>query len=173
MALAHGIDSPRDMLAKAKRDLTRLENAEAAEDNVGISDALMDVAVALDSIRGWLKHHRERQVKAGHSCFSEVELKTLERTLELSSFTNIANEYKHAGADRNSLTDEVLLSAPSSSLAGSQHAPQPRVKVVRKDKSRHRATDLARRGINETEAFMSRHAVPWLFDHSLKNIRQR
>src|SRR5262245_10813835 len=159
MALAYGITSPRDMLAKAKRDFTRLDKAEAAGNSVAITDALMDVSVALDSIRGWLHNHLKRIAKSRSPSFGKADIQALEKTLALSSFTDIANEYKHAGASRDSSTDDVLTSAPSFHLPGSSNSVFPRLKVVRKDLSRHRATDLARHGIAEMEAFMNKHGI--------------
>jgi hypothetical protein len=159
MALALGMKSPRDMLAKAKRDLARLERAEVAHDSLAISDALMDVAVALDSVRGWLRNRLKRSAESSPSSFTKADVHALEKTLALSSFTDIANEYKHASASPDASTDDVLLSAPSSDLGGSGEPTFPRIKVVRKDLSRHRATDLARHGITLTEAFMDKHRL--------------
>jgi hypothetical protein len=147
------------MLAKAKRDLMRLERAEANGDSVAISDALMDVSIALDSIRGWLHNHLKRIAKSGSPSFGKADIQVLEKTLALSSFTDIANEYKHAGTARDSSTDEVMTSAPSSHLAGAHDSAFPRLKVVRKDLSRHRATELAKHGIIEMETFMNKHGI--------------
>ena len=46
MTLAYGIGSPRDMLAKAKRDLERLETAEGVGDSVAIGDVVWLCIVA-------------------------------------------------------------------------------------------------------------------------------
>lgn len=85
MTLAYGIGSPRDMLAKAKRDLARLETAEGAGDSVTIGDALMDVAVALDSIRGWPYNYVKRVAKSGSSSFGKADINAIEVTFALSS----------------------------------------------------------------------------------------
>ena len=147
------------MLAKAKRDLARLETAEGAGDSVTIGDALMNVAVALDSIRGGPYNYVKRVAKSGSSSFGKADIKAIEVTLALSSYTDIANEYKHAGASRDTATDDVLLSAPSSLPASSHDSAFSPLKIVRKDLSRHRATDLGRSGIHAMETFMDRHSV--------------
>ncbi len=159
MPLAFGKSSPRDMLAKAKRDLARLRAAEASEDGVATGDALMDVAIALDSARLWLNGYHKRAVKAGSSPFTKAALAVLESALELSSYTNIANEYKHSGASRDASTSEVLLSVPSSHFSRDDSASFSRLKVTRSDLSRHRATDLAAQGIQTMESFMDKHSV--------------
>lgn len=72
MALTHGKNSPLDILAKAERDLTRLERAEAAREADAAGDALFDLAVTLTSLKDWLKEHPERSFTA-----SDVESYTL------------------------------------------------------------------------------------------------
>ena len=57
MPLSYGKSSPKDMLAKAQRDLIRLESAEAEQDSDAMSDALFDLAVVLTSLKDWLKKH--------------------------------------------------------------------------------------------------------------------
>lgn len=41
MSLSFGKKGPKDMLAKARRDLRRLEDAESAKESDAMSDALM------------------------------------------------------------------------------------------------------------------------------------
>jgi hypothetical protein len=77
----------------------------------------------------------------------------------LDSFRDVANELKHGGRpSRDSETADVLLSAPSSQLPVSAD-DFPRMKIIRKDGSRHRALDLARSAINDWEAFLRAHRL--------------
>jgi len=64
MTLTYGKSSPKDVLAKAQRDLKRLEDAEAAEEITQMSDALFDLAVGLTSLKDWLKKHPSETLTA-------------------------------------------------------------------------------------------------------------
>jgi hypothetical protein len=157
MPLAFGKSSPSDVISKARRDLRRLEIAEAGADQVGMSDALMDLSIAIDSVEDWLKRHAARSTAAS---FQTTDVAALFRSSALMSFADIANEFKHAGPRREATTAEVLTSVPSSSLPFDKaRSLAPPLKVSRKDASRHRVTDLARTAIAELEAFANRHGI--------------
>jgi hypothetical protein len=89
MALTHGKSSPHDILAKAERDLARLQQAEAAREEKAASDALFDLAVTVTSLKDWLKEHPGRSFSA-----SDVESYVAASTA-LNSFRDIANAGKH------------------------------------------------------------------------------
>ncbi len=155
MSLSFGKKEPKDMLAKARRDLRRLEDAESAKDSDAMSDALMDVSVSLASVRDWLRAHASKTTS-----FTPKEIDACEASsVPLGSFRDVANELKHGGRpSRDSQTADVLLSAPSSRLPASAD-DFPRMKVIRKDGSRHRALELARTAINHWEAFLRTHRL--------------
>jgi len=162
MPLLYWKSSPQDLLAKARRDLTRLQAAEAAQDSDAMSEALSDLAVALTSLKDWLKKHPS-------AAFSETTVEQyLNASLALSSFRDIANSAKHRVITKYvPKTSDVSTSAPSSSLAfienvtsdSKQPNSYPRLKIVRADGSRHRAVDLARMAIHDWQAFMQQHGV--------------
>jgi len=162
MPLWYGKSSPKDMLAKAQRDLIRLESAEAEQDSDAISDALFDLAVVLTSLKDWLK-------KQPSAAFSEATVEQYSAaSTALSSFRDIANSGKH-GVITNYVprTSDVSTSAPSSNLVFIENpaldSRQPnsysRLKIIRADGSRHRAVDLARTAIHDRQIFMQQHGV--------------
>jgi len=57
MSVHFGFSSPRDIPAKAGRDLDRLGVSLRAMDDEGVADALFDFAVAISSVRDWLRAH--------------------------------------------------------------------------------------------------------------------
>jgi len=163
VTLSFGKTSPQDILAKAERDLARLEASEAAQDATAASDAMFDLAVSLTSLKDWLKEHLPTPVSG------QVE-PYVAASLALSSYRDIANSGKH-GVIRKYLpkTNEVAASAIAVIDAAltaehfTQH-PQPgsapwRLKIVRVDQSRHRAIDLGQVAIREWRAFMSLHGM--------------
>ena len=155
MSLSFGKKGPKDMLAKARRDLRRLEDAESSKESDAMSDALMDVSVSLASVRDWLRAHASKTTS-----FTTKDIDACEASsVALDSFRDVTNELKHGGRpSRDSQTADVLLSAPSSQLPASAD-DFPRMKVIRKDRSRHRALDLARTAINDWEAFLRTHRL--------------
>lgn len=159
VALSYGKSSPQDILAKARRDLARLVAAEAAQDTEATSDALLDLAVVLTSLKDWLKKHSSASFSA-----TDVERYALASTA-LSSFRDIANSAKHRGITKYSpATSDVSTSAPSSGVGPpatgeAQANAYSRLKIIRADGSRHRAVDLARAAVQEWQDFMQQHGV--------------
>ena len=164
MALTYGKTSPQDVLAKAERDLARLENSELRQDKESMSDALFDLAVSLTSLKDWLKEHPL-------ASFTPAAVETyVANSIALSSFRDIANGGKHRVIRKYTpKTDDVTMSvAPAVSIAMIQisssrpttsRKPSSRLKIVRGDGSRHRATELGHAAIREWRAFMAQHAV--------------
>jgi len=159
MTLRYGKSDPKDLLAKSRRDLERLAQAEAGADDEAMGDALMDLSVTLTSLKDWLRKSAVRGAS-----FSEDDVEAfLKSSVPLSSFRDIANELKHGGPSRESETSDVLTSAPSSFIGSaaptSSKPPQPRLKITRKDGSRHRAIDLARTAVEDWEGYMRKHGL--------------
>jgi len=164
MALAYGKNSPQDVLAKAERDLARLEKAELSQDKDATSDALFDLAVALTSLKDWLKEH------PGAS-FTPASVESyVASSVALSSFRDIANGGKHRVIRRYTPeTDDVTSSSgvsvsiavidPGSGQSSPLPKPASRLKIIRADRSRHRATELGHAAIREWRAFMVQHSV--------------
>jgi hypothetical protein len=160
MTLSYGKLSPEDILAKARRDLSRLEVAEVAQEEAGVSDALFDLAVCLTGVKDWLKNHPSLSVSP----------KTVEQysaaSAALSSFRDIANTDKHRLITKyTTTTSDILTSAPNTVAVlvrgGStiKTGNSWRFKIVRADGSRHRAIDLGYAAIKEWESFMKLHGA--------------
>jgi hypothetical protein len=162
MTLTYGKSSPKDLLAKAQRDLKRLEGTEAAEEIEGMSDALFDLAVGLTSLKDWLKKHPSATLTA-----TDVE-HYWQASLALSSFRDLANAGKHRIiTNYTPTTTDTLTSAPNVPFTFLETVAKalgrgnryPRVKIIRVDGTRHRAVDLGRAGIDECQALMTRYGV--------------
>jgi hypothetical protein len=164
MALAYGMSSPQDILAKAKRDLARLERAEAAQDERAMGDALFDLAVSLTSLKDWLKEHR------GASFTPSTVESFVAGSTALNSFRDIANGGKHRVIRKYvPQTDDVTVSAQSAvsiamitvdPIANQKPSKSfPRLKIIRADGSRHRATELGHDAVREWQTFMAQHGV--------------
>jgi hypothetical protein len=158
MALAYGKHSPQQMLAKAERDLAHLEAAEAAQKKDELSDALFNLAVSLTSVRDWLKEQTE--VPFTHDTVQTY----VAASVALSSFRDIANAGKHrvirnyvpTTQDVAASVTIVLLKSPSQLHA----SPGPfRLKIIRKDGSRHRAVELGRVAVQEWKSFMRQYGL--------------
>ena len=164
MTLSFGKAAPQDMLSKAERDLARLEASESAQDGTAVSDAIFDLAVSLTSLKDWLKEHLPPADAA------KVE-PLVRNSVALSSFRDIANGGKHRvirrytpSTNRVSASATVVIDSALTAEHFTQR-PQPssapwRLKIIRANNSRHRATDLGRAAIREWRAFMSAHGVP-------------
>ncbi|SRR5258705_5103997 len=158
MTLRYGKNDTRDLLAKSRRDWERLARAEAGGDDEAMGDALMDLSVTLTSLKDWLG----KRAVSGASFSKDDVAAFLKSSVPLSSFRDIANELKHGAPGRDSETSDVLTSAPSSYVGSTppkSGRPQPRLKITRKDGSRHRAIDLARNAVEDLEGFMRKHAL--------------
>lgn len=163
MSIAYGLISPRDILAKAERDLRRLEAAHANEDDEGTSDALFDFAVSIASLKDWLKEHPTR-------AFSAADVEAYVRgSVALDAFRDIANTAKHRAIRRYvpetiearaSTTPQVSFAvlSPDEKLP-SIPRPAKHLKIVRADGSRHRALDLAATAVREWKGFMNSHGI--------------
>jgi len=164
MTLSYGMTSPQDMLAKAQRDLSRLEAAETAQDHKQMSDSLFDLAVSLTSLKDWLKEHPGASFSS-----SNVEAHVAD-SIALTAFRDIANDGKHRVIRKYtpqtmnvsaSATDsfQVIAIAGDDSGASEQAKLFYRLKVIRTDRSRHRATNLGHDAIREWQTFMKAHEL--------------
>jgi len=127
-----------------------------------MSDALSDLAVGLTALKDWLKCHPQ-------AAFTGADVENYwASSVALSSFRDIANAGKHRTITKYSpSTDDALTSAPSPPLTifdtiakkvgrGKKYS---RLKLIRADRSRHRAVDLGVAAISECEAFLVKYAV--------------
>jgi hypothetical protein len=160
MTLSYGKESPQDMLAKAERDLARLEAAELAQNNEAMSDSLFDLAIALTSLKDWLKEH------PGAS-FSPAQVeKYVGDSIALNTFRDVANGGKHR-IIRNyePQTMNVTTSAVSSFLVAvagnAREPPKPsyRLKIFRKDGASYRAVELGQSAVREWRDFLKSHGI--------------
>jgi hypothetical protein len=157
MSLTIGMSTPRDLLEKAERDLSALEGAAATQDETMIGDALYNFAVTAYHIKDWLKKHRSKSYAA-----RQVE-EYVNSSMALSSCRDICNAGKHATITQYApTTEEVTASLGAVTeivMPGRLATPIKRVKIVRKDGSRHEAVELATRAIEDWKRFFDQHGV--------------
>jgi hypothetical protein len=162
MTLTYGKSSPKDILGKAQRDLSRLEAAEAAHESEEISDSLFDLAIALTSLKDWLREHPSVTYAV-----NDVE-HYWQASVTLSAFRDLANAGKHRNITQYTPTTiDALTSASYAPLtimetaakAAGRGTKYPRIKIIRADGTRHRAVDLGRAAIKECQSFMTRYGV--------------
>jgi len=162
MTLTYGKLSPNDILGKAQRDLNRLEAAEAAQQSEEISDALLDLAIGLTSLKDWLKKHPS-------AIYAVIDVENYWQASEaLSTFRDLANAGKHRKITQYTpSTTDALTSASNAPLtfveivarAVGRSTQYPRIKINRTDGTRHRVVDLGRAAIKECQLFMTRYGV--------------
>lgn len=163
MPLAYGKHSPQEMLAKAQRDLARLEAAEASQKMDELSDALLNFAISVTSVKDWLKE----QPNAGYTPESVERFVSV--STALNSFRDIANEGKHRVIRRyvpttqDTLVSGLIVTVVLKSEKRAPQSPGPRVfyrlKIRRKDGSHHRAVELGRAAVQEWKAFMRENGL--------------
>jgi len=160
MALAYGKHSPQQILAKAERDLARLKAAEEAQKGEDeLSDALLNFAVSVTSVKDWLKAEPKAE-------FSPASVENyVKASAALSSFRDIANAGKHRGINKNATTEDTLVSATGVVVVARKpsrsHASKLffRLKIVRRDGSRHRAVEFGQVAVQEWKSFMRQYGV--------------
>jgi hypothetical protein len=162
MALSYGISSPRDLLSKAERDLSRLETAEKSDDSDGMSDSLFDLAIAVASVKDWLKEHPG-------SLFTPSNVEAyVAASVALGTFRDIANAAKHrvirhyvpntTALTLSATGAHVLAMLPDETVTESAK-PRSRLKIIRADGSRYRAVDLGHDAVREWRTFMNTHGI--------------
>lgn len=164
MSLSFGMNSPRDLLEKVRRDLVRLETAASAQVEEQISDALFDFAVAVTSLKDWLK-------KQSSSAFTDQDVENHVRgSVALSSFRDIANAGKHRGITRYSPSisevsasaTAVIIPSPDPVSGARPTAPAKptfKIKVIRRDGARLEAVQLSKQALADWETFFRTHSL--------------
>jgi len=136
MSLTFGKSSPTDILVKAQRDLGELESSEAAENTDDMGDALFNFAVALTSVKDWLKKHQSTTFTPDdvEQCWAS--------SVGLSSFRDIANAGKHRIITKYVPTTSDVLTSAAPILDSEAQPGKLRLKIICTDRSRHRAVEL-------------------------------
>jgi hypothetical protein len=157
MSLTFGLNTPRDLLEKARREFAILESAAMMQDETQMADALFNFAVTAYHVKDWLEHHLSRSR-------SSVDVDGyVARHPALLICRDLCNAGKHVVLEYKSVTEAVLASPESTpaglALDGSRSAPIYRVVVVRKDGSTLDAVELATLALNDWERFFAIHQI--------------
>jgi hypothetical protein len=157
MSLTFGLNTPHDLLEKARRELAALEIAAMTQDETEMTDALFNFAVTTYHVKDWLKCHSSDSYGA-----RDVE-EYVARSPALSTCRDLCNAGKHFDLTYEPTTGAVVASANSMSAdlvpIGSLNTPIYRVKVVRNDGSRHEVVAIATQALNDWERFFELHRI--------------
>ena len=157
--------TPSDLLAKLRRDLSRLSNAVAAKNKELIADCLFDFANTGYSIKDWLKANTNATFAPGDV---EVHVKT---TRVLDACRDICNANKHYTITHYSpITGDVYASVTATAIAPivlptngvaleASQEPEFRVKVLLTDGSKYEVTDFAAQVVTAWERFFAAQGV--------------
>lgn len=159
MSLTFGLSSPRDLLEKAKRELSAFKEAIAVQDKGQVADAIFNFACSVYHVKDWLK-----EFASASYCQQDVE-KFVASEMSLSTCRDICNASKHHRISRYSPTTiEVTASGtPAIEILPSGDAlPKGetfRIKVGRYDGSRHEFTALANDAIDKWEGIFQKNGL--------------
>ena len=147
--------NPRDALAKLEHDYSDLETAVFSQEGTRIGYALVNFAISAYHIKDWLIRNKPRNYSA-----RQVE-DHVASSAALSSCRDICNAGKHVSITQyEPSTTDVTASATAIASAEFPNAsPVLRVKIVRKDGSRHEALDLAAQALNDWYKFFKTYKV--------------
>ena len=107
MTLTYGIEGPRDVLAKARRERDRLERALKAQVNPEISDALFNFSVTVFHVQDWL-------IKCRAGDYTQEDVKTfIHSDPAIRAFHDLCTQGKH---NEIKWFDPVTASITSSSV---------------------------------------------------------
>ena len=157
MSLTFGLETPRDLLEKAHRELAVLESAAMMQDETQMADALFNFAVTAYHVKDWLEHHLSRTR-------SSVDVDAyVARSPALLICRDLCNAGKHVVLEYKPVTEAVLASTgstpPGRALDGSRSDPVYRVVIVHKDGSVLDAVELATQAMNAWERFFAAHQI--------------
>lgn len=157
MSISWNLDTPQDLLAKARRDLQRLRSALDIRNDEGLGDAYFDLAITLHHIRDWIGRspHATRETKKAAKKYSL-------NTSALKAFHDIANGLKH-GEDNHGMQDEghlnfAVLSVASGNFVTGKRDYTRRLKITNETGIRREdIIQLAQQGIKDWEIFFKNH----------------
>lgn len=163
MTITFELDSPQDLLLKARREKARLHQALVAQDRTQIADAIFNFAVTAYHVKDWLKEST--------SCsYTPDDVETylhLSRVLRVCR--EICNASKHQKLKLAKDTVAVTTSATTVVSIGNLHTggvsleteqiPTFRVKVVTLDGSRFEVMDFSAQVIAAWEQFFTHHGL--------------
>ena len=127
-----------------------------------MSDSLFDLAIAVTSLKDWLKEHPS-------SSFAAPNVEAyVAGSVALGTLRDIANAGKHrvirryvpeTSSSTLSATGSHILALLPDETIPAPAKPHSRLKIVRADGSRYRAVDLGHDAVREWRAFMNAHGI--------------
>lgn len=164
MDITFELDSPRDLLAKARREQVRLREAIVTQNRTQIADAIFNFAVTAYHVKDWLKKSASGSYRP-----KDVE-KHLFSVPVLRICREICNASKHRGLDEpakdtqavtasaNAVTSPMHLQIGEVSLE-SEQAPSFRIKIVTFEGARFEVMDFSTQVIIAWEQFFTSHGL--------------
>lgn len=159
MAITFELDSPEDLLAKARREKARLQKAIFDQDRTQIADDMFNFAVTAFHIKDWLIAAGVRDVKTYVS--SVQVLRICEEICSASKHCRLIPPAKDVGAVTASATTALspmnLHPEGEGVRLDALQPPQFRMKVVALDGSRFEVMDFSAQVIRAWEQYFTNH----------------
>ena len=160
MSITFQLKTPRDMLAKARREESRLRDALNSQDLTCIADAIFNFAVTAYHVKDWLK-------ESASATYSKAEVESyLHSDKQLRLCREICNASKHQTLDPDPVDAKSLIASamgvstpvvpdPNGVKLEINDAPAFRVKIVSFDGSRIEVGEFASHVVAVWERFFS------------------
>jgi hypothetical protein len=164
VSITFQLETPRDMLAKARREHSRLRDALKSQDLTHIADAIFNFAVTAYHVKDWLK-------ASASAKYSETDVENyLQAHHQLRLCGEICNASKHKilippPADAMNVTTSATGTCtqatldPNSIKLELDDAPAFRVKIVSFDGSRFEVGEFASDVLAAWEQFFSQKGL--------------
>lgn len=164
MEITFELDSPQDLLEKARREQNRLRQAIVTQNRTQIADAIFNFAVTAYHVKDWLK-------KSTSGSYRPEDVETYLRSVPvLRVCREICNASKHRGLNKPAKDAEAVTASATTVMSPTRlqigevnfEADQPpsfRVKVVTLDGSRFEVMDFSAQVITAWEQFFTSHGL--------------
>jgi hypothetical protein len=144
--LARLFSSPRELLAKATRDLDRLETAAWNSDLTGCRDAMIDACVAVYHVNDWIRELHPDQANAAKRCMDESD--------SILMCRDICNADKHFELRLDQHSGHAAQALDHSISATPTFAGLSVLKIRSVQYGDHRANEVVRKAIKAWEDFL-------------------
>jgi len=162
MPLTIELKTPKDALAKARREHQELAEAISCQDKTRIGDALYNFAVSVYHVKDWL-------IETPSAVYTKKDVEDyLKATPALTAFRDLCNSSKHHTIHRYTpeATDVTSSSMASYSLSMPKFLPflfrrklAFRVKIIMTDGRRLEAISLGKQALDAWDNFFNKQGV--------------
>lgn len=166
MTLTFELDKPQDLLAKARREESRLRDAILSQNRTRIADALFNFAVTAYHVKDWLKESASGYLPKDVESYvhGDRRLRMCREICNASKHRKLNHSAADTGnvtASATSATSPLLPSAakPAGVSLETESKPHFLVKIVAVDGTRFEVIDFAAQVIGAWEQFFNDHGL--------------